>query len=470
MDIALRYAARSNVGLGPKSRNEDSAYAGPHLLVLADGMGGHAAGDVASSMVVGEMVHLDGESHGSDDALELLAHSLRTANQGLHEAMEGNAELEGMGTTVVAMLRTGNKMALANIGDSRGYLLRGGTLTQITRDHSYVQSLLDEGRITPEEAEHHPQRSLVTRVLTGHEGDEPDLSMREARPGDRYLICSDGLSDFVAGDTIEEVMTEGLGTAATAERLIEIALRAGTRDNVTVIVGDVVDLEQGDAPSTAPEVVGAAADRRRTRPTRAMPVSPAEKAAALSRQVSAADGEVDEVELAESGPSSGKLRWLRRTGLVALVLVVLAGGAYAAYDWTQRQYFVGAAGDHVAIYQGVSQDIGPWRLSHVSDRTDVLLEDLPDYFRDRVNATMSQSSSQEARLLVTDLRSAAVACRTQKASGRPCGSAITIPSSTSASRPPSSTPSAPSTSPTSRPPTSPARKAPAIRPSTTPSS
>jgi PPM family protein phosphatase len=470
MDIALRYAARSNVGLGPKSRNEDSAYAGPHLLVLADGMGGHAAGDVASSMVVGEMVHLDGESHGSDDALELLAHSLRTANQGLHEAMEGNAELEGMGTTVVAMLRTGNKMALANIGDSRGYLLRGGTLTQITRDHSYVQSLLDEGRITPEEAEHHPQRSLVTRVLTGHEGDEPDLSMREARPGDRYLICSDGLSDFVAGDTIEEVMTEGLGTAATAERLIEIALRAGTRDNVTVIVGDVVDLEQGDAPSTAPEVVGAAADRRRTGPTRAMPVSPAEKAAALSRTVSAPDDEGDEVELAESGPASGKLRLLRRTGLVALVLVVLAGGAYAAYDWTQRQYFVGAAGDHVAIYQGVSQDIGPWRLSHVSDRTDVLLEDLPDYFRDRVNATMSQSSPQEARLLVTDLRSAAVACRTQKASGRPCGSAITIPSSTSASRPPSSTPAAPSTSPTSRPPTSPARKAPAIRPSTTPSS
>jgi serine/threonine protein phosphatase PrpC len=458
MDIALRYAARSNVGLGPKSRNEDSAYAGPHLLVLADGMGGHAAGDVASSLVVGELVHLDGESHGGDDALQLLAHSLHTANLGLREAMEGNAELEGMGTTVVAMLRTGNKMALANIGDSRGYLLRGGTLTQITRDHSYVQSLLDEGRITPEEAEHHPQRSLVTRVLTGHEGDEPDLSMREVRPGDRYLICSDGLSDFVAGDTIEEVMTEGLGTAATAERLIEIALRAGTRDNVTVIVGDVVDLETGDAPSTTPEVVGAAADRR-ARPTQALPVSPAEKAAALSRTVTApADEDTDEVELAETGPSSTRLRWLRRTSLIVLVLAVLAGGGYAAYDWTQRQYFVGAAGDRVAIYQGVSQDIGPWRLSHVSTETDVLLADLPDYFRDRVNATMSQSSPQEARSLVTDLRSAALACQAQKATGRPCGSAITVPSATS-----------PSTSATTRPtPTSPA--SPAVRPRTTPTS
>jgi PPM family protein phosphatase len=441
MAIALRYAARSNVGLGPKSRNEDSAYAGPHLLVLADGMGGHAAGDVASSLVVGELVHLDGESHGGDDALELLASSLHTANVGLREAMEGNADLDGMGTTVVAMLRTGNKMALANIGDSRGYLLRDGTLTQITRDHSYVQSLLDEGRITPEEAEHHPQRSLVTRVLTGHDGDEPDLSMREARPGDRYLICSDGLSDFVAGDTIQEVMTEGLGTAATAERLIEIALRAGTRDNVTVIVGDVVDIETGDAPSTTPEVVGASAQRR-TGPTTAMPVSPAEKAAALSRTVTSADDDdTDEVELAESGPASTRLRWLRRTGLVVLVLAVLAGGAYAAYDWSQRQYFVGAADGRVAIYQGVSQDIGPWSLSHVSTQTDVMLADLPDYFRERVNATMTQSSAEAANAVVTDLRTAALACQTQKANGRPCGSAITIPSVTS----PSSTATTPAT-------------------------
>ena len=377
-----------------------------------------------------------------------------------------------MGTTVVAMLRTGNKMALANIGDSRGYLLRGGTLTQITRDHSYVQSLLDEGRITPQEAEHHPQRSLVTRVLTGHEGDEPDLSMREARPGDRYLICSDGLSDFVAGDTIEEVMAEGLGTAATAERLIEIALRAGTRDNVTVIVGDVVDLEKGDAP-----LHGARGGRRRRRPPpdRAHPGDAGqprrEGRGALPRRSPrpTATDEVDEVELAESGPSSARLRWLRRTGLVALVLVVLA-----------RRRLRGVRLDPAAVLRRRGRrprrDL-PGRLAGHRARggcptsateTDVLLEDLPDYFRDRVNATMSQSSPQEARSLVTDLRSAAVACRTQKASGRPCGSAITIPSSTSPSGAASST--TPSTTPTSRPTTSPARKAPAIRPSTTPSS
>ena len=209
MAIALRYAARSDVGLGVKSRNEDSAYAGPHLLVLADGMGGHAAGDVASSLVVGELVHLDGESHGGDDSLQLLAGSLHAANLGLREAMEGNAELDGMGTTVVAMLRTGSKMALANIGDSRGYLLRDGTLTQITRDHSYVQSLRRRGpdqraggRAPPPAVPGHPRPHRSRGRRAG------PVDARGA-PGDRYLICSDGLSDFVAADTIEEVARRG---------------------------------------------------------------------------------------------------------------------------------------------------------------------------------------------------------------------------------------------------------------------
>ena len=178
-----------------------------------------------------------------------------------------------MGTTVIAMLRTGNKLALAHIGDSRGYLLRDGTLTQITHDHTFVQSLVDEGRITAEEAEHHPQRSLVTRVLTGHEGDEPDLSMREARPGDRYLLCSDGLSGFVAADTIEEVLAEGLGTAATAERLIELALRAGAPDNVTASSPTSSTSGPATAPPpprrwSAPRPTAARPRRRRYRPAR----------------------------------------------------------------------------------------------------------------------------------------------------------------------------------------------------------
>jgi len=422
MSIALRYAARSDVGL-VRSVNQDSAYAGPHLLVLADGMGGHAGGDVASSLTIGELVELDGESHGGDDALELLATRLRSANDALERTVRDRPELRGMGTTVIALLRTGNKLAIAHIGDSRAFLMRQGTLTQITKDHSFVQSLVDEGRISADEAEHHPQRSLVTRVLTGQPDDEPDLSLREARPGDRYLICSDGLSDFVARDTIAEVMAEGQDVDQTADRLIELALKAGAPDNVTVIVGDVVDLGRGDAPPTAPQIVGAAAERH-TAGTRAMPQSPAAKAAALSRTAAGEDdGEDDAVTLAEEDSRKGAARWFKRSALLLVILAVLVGGGLAAYDWSQHQYFVGSSQGYVVVFRGVSQDVGPLRLSHVETRTDVALTDLPDFYRSKVDATVSADSMGAASKIVADLRSEAQKCQAEKASGQSCGAA-----------------------------------------------
>jgi PPM family protein phosphatase len=424
--IALRYAARSDVGL-VRQENQDSGYAGPHLLVVADGMGGHAAGDVASSIAIGEMVSLDGESHGADDALDLLADALRTANSELRRAMGRQPELTGMGTTVTALMRTGNKIAVAHIGDSRAYLLRDGALTQITHDHSFVQSLIDEGRITEEEAEGHPQRSLVTRVLTGENDDEPDLAMREARIGDRYLVCSDGLSGFVARDTIEEVLQEGLPPGGTADRLVELAMRAGAPDNVTCIVADVVDLDKGQAPPTAHEVVGAAAERR-TATTRAIPVTPASKAAALSREAHGTDaleaGQAEEAEdlaLAEGRPY-GRRRWLRVLALLVVILAVSVGGGYAAYGWSQQQYFVGQTDGHVAIYQGVSQNIGPWELAHVIDESDIHLSDLPDFYRSRLDSTVSSSGLQDAHRLVSDMRVQALECRTIKIAGGICGS------------------------------------------------
>ena len=428
MDIALRFAARSDVGL-VRQENQDSGYAGPHLLVVADGMGGHAAGDVASSIAIGEMVSLDGESHGADDALDLLARALRTANTELRQAMDNQPELQGMGTTVTALLRTGNKIAVAHIGDSRAYLLRDGTLAQITHDHSFVQSLIDEGRITEEEAEGHPQRSLVTRVLTGQDGDEPDLAMREARVGDRYLVCSDGLSGFVARDTIQEILGEGRPPGRTADRLVELAIRAGAPDNVTCVIGDVVDLDKDPAPPTAHEVVGAAAERRVTA-TSSIPVSPATKAAALAKKTKGADApEADDesLRLAEEGPPSGRRRWTRSLVLLGLVLAVLAGGGYAAYDWSQRQYFVGHTNGHVATYQGISQTIGPWNLAHVIDESDIALSDLPAFYRTKVNATVTTATVQDARLLVEDLRAQADECRITKAAGGTCGAPTADP-------------------------------------------
>ena len=208
MTLALRYAARTHLGLGPKSRNEDSGYAGPHLLVLADGMGGHAAGDVASSMIVGALAHLDGEGLSAEQALRALEEELANANAGLRRAIRENEDLAGMGSTTIAVLQSGSKLAMAHIGDSRAYLLRDGTFTQITKDHSFVQQLVDEARITQQEATGHPQRSLVTRVMTGNPDDHPDLSVRELHLGDRYLLCSDGLSDFVSADVIQEILTK----------------------------------------------------------------------------------------------------------------------------------------------------------------------------------------------------------------------------------------------------------------------
>jgi len=419
--IALHYAARSDVGL-VRQENQDSGYAGPHLLVVADGMGGHAAGDVASSIAIGEMVGLDGESPGADDALDRLAEALRAANTELREAVQRQPELQGMGTTVTALLRTGNKIALAHIGDSRAYLLRDNVLTQITHDHSFVQSLVDEGRITEAEAEGHPQRSLVTRVLTGQHDDEPDLAMRESHIGDRYLICSDGLSGFVAHDTIQEILLKAQPPGATADLLVELALRAGAPDNVTCIIGDIVDLDRDQAPPTAQEVVGAAAERRAK--TRAIPLSPAAKAAALSRE--ALGAEVDDAEHADNRglpdevPRSRR-RWLRVSLLFALVLAAVAGGSYTSYGWSQQQYYVGEANGHVAVYQGVSQKVGPWGLSHLVAESDIPLRDLPDYYRSKLDSTVSTASIEDAHRLVTDLRVQAIQCATTRTTGGSCG-------------------------------------------------
>ena len=406
MALALRYAARTNIGLGSKARNEDSAYAGPELLVLCDGMGGHAAGDVASSLVVGELVHLDGESHGADDALDILEHALEEANNRLADVMEVYPDSDGMGTTCIAMLRVDTKLAVANIGDSRAYLLRGGRLTQITTDHSFVQKLLDEGRISQEEAQHHPQRSLVTRVFTGRPEDHPDLSLRELRSGDRVLICSDGLTDYVSTEVVTEILAEpGRTPGQVADALVHTALRASTRDNVTVVVADAVSPGEG---TSKPQVVGAASERRGNRPLRHL--SPAEKAAALTREASGVSTVDDGPILAEE-QSRPWVRTLRLAGITVAVLAVLVAGGWAAWTWSQQQYYVGEQDGMVTIYRGISQDLGPVSLSTAEQQTDLPVEELPYYYQRRVQGTLSADGQDDAERIVADLRAlTAAAC------------------------------------------------------------
>lgn len=410
MGIALRYAARSDVGL-VRSNNQDSAYAGPHLLVVADGMGGHAGGDVASSVAIAALAPLDGESHGPDDALDELERALEEAREEIISRSESNPELAGMGTTVTAILRAGNKLAMVHLGDSRGYLLRDGVLTQVTTDHTFVQHLVNTGKITPEEAETHPQRSVVMRVLGDFDVDiAPDLSVREARAGDRWLLCSDGLSGFVSGETIARTLYELPDVDTCAERLVQLALRAGGGDNVTVVVADVLelnDVRDGAGPTTNAVVVGSAAVSR-NRPTAAQD-GPAARAAELSRQASTPGGGVavvDDADDAEDDPDERRARRrrrVRRVVLSVLAVVAVAAGAFGFYRWTQTQYYVGVDGEAVAIYRGIPQSVGPLALSEVVETSDVAVDDLPAFVRERLDQTIHTATLADARERVASL-------------------------------------------------------------------
>ncbi len=399
MAIALRYAARSDVGL-VRSNNQDSAYAGPHLLVVADGMGGHAGGDVASSLAIGELAPLDDESHGAD-ALAHLSEAVQAAHQELLERVDEEPALAGMGTTVTALLRTGNRLALAHIGDSRAYLLREGGLVQITKDHTFVQTLVDEGRLTLTEAEHHPQRSVLMRVLSDVVDDvTPDLSMREARIGDRYLLCSDGLSGVVSLETLQETLAEVPDPTSTCESLVQLALRAGAPDNVTCIVADVIDdAARGDI---APYVVGAASLHQPRRGLPGAQGSAAERAAALT--AAAGDGDEEDSHPAPANHSGRR----RAIGGSFLVVLLLLGGGFGAWRWVSSQLFVGDSDGAVAVFKGLPQDLGPLTLSRVDTvADDVKVADLPDYAQAQLTKGVTADSQAKAAEIVEKYRTLA---------------------------------------------------------------
>src|ERR1700761_80072 len=257
MTLVLRYAVRSDVGL-LREGNEDSAYAGPRLLAVADGMGGHAAGEVASSLTISSMAKLDSEPPGGDMMAELAA-AVAAANTRLQEMIIANPAVEGMGTTLTALFWSDGHAAVCHIGDSRGYLLREGELYQITHDHTLVQSLVDEGRISADDVSTHPQRSLLLRALDGRSVAEPDLSVHDGQAGDRYLLCSDGLSGVVSDETLRETLATIEDPEAVTRQLSAPPLNAGAPANITCIVADVVDTAASRVPPEQPILAGAAA-------------------------------------------------------------------------------------------------------------------------------------------------------------------------------------------------------------------
>ena len=235
--LTVHYGVRSDIGLH-REDNEDAAYAGARLLAVADGMGGHAAGELASAAVIEALRPLDTQVPAGE-LLNALDHAVRRANSALRDMVQANPALDGMGTTLTALLWSGSQLGLVHIGDSRAYLVRDGEVFQITQDHTLVQSLLDDGKITAEEVASHPQRMLLLQALTGDHGFRPDLQLRQARPGDRYLLCSDGLHVVVPADAIARVLLTVPDPDQAARDLLALALDSGAPDNITCIVADI---------------------------------------------------------------------------------------------------------------------------------------------------------------------------------------------------------------------------------------
>ena len=304
-----------------RANNQDSSFAGEHLIAICDGMGGHAGGDTASSIAIRSLAHIEQDDTGGD--VEVISRMMETSVMAAHDAIVGKAKRErklaGMGTTVTAVALVAGYWVVAHIGDSRAYLLRDGHLSRITCDHSYVQHLIDTGRITPAEAKNHPQRNVVMRVLGDFDIDpHPDISIRKAHPADRWLLCSDGLCGVLEDSTIKETMTALADQGECAQRLVQMALRAGSTDNVTAVIADAtlaLDADAFDLPHQTP-LVGGAASRNlepiadivnepvATAPALRDDHSPAKRAAAL---VQPADTQHNDAAPASAEPSTTRV-------------------------------------------------------------------------------------------------------------------------------------------------------------------
>ncbi|KQQ93176.1 protein phosphatase [Leifsonia sp. Leaf325] len=398
MATLIDSAAVSNVGR-VRANNQDSGFAGHGLFLVADGMGGHAGGDVASAIATKRIAEADQPYVTPEDAEFAMQSALIAANQQLAETVFEHAELTGMGTTVSALYVLGDKVAIAHIGDSRIYLLRSGTLTQITTDHTFVQRLVDSGRITEEEAAVHPRRSVLMRVLGDVESSpEIDTSIVRTIAGDRWLICSDGLSGVVSFDDIREALEQSASASEAAERLVKESLDGGAPDNVTVVV---VDIGADDVAASAKPVVivGSAAEPLafdiEEPPRRALRMPPFRL-----HSVPEAHFEPDSEEYLDELIEEDKRRVRRRriTWITVIVLFVVAAAVLVGvtYQWTQSRYFVGSDGDSVAIFRGIQQDIGPISLHSVYRDTDIPIDSLTFYDRQAVEATISAADLDDA--------------------------------------------------------------------------
>lgn len=383
-ELSLRFAGRSDIGRVRKN-NEDSGYASSQLLVVADGMGGHEAGELASAATVAAVVSASETCNDVDELLEALADAVITSGEYIADVVAGNRELAGMGTTLTTIALRNDRIAMAHVGDSRAYVMRDGELLQMTKDHTYVQTLVDAGEITKEEAAIHPRRNLMMRAIDGIHAVEVDLSVREAHVGDRFLLCSDGLCGVISETEILASLQATDTTQATTD-LIDRALAHGAPDNVTVIVADVVE---ENVPVDA-VLIGAAIEHE------------------TQERLPEVDFPQEHVPAVTPITQTVQQRnWL--VPVIATLLsisLILAGSLW----WLANQWYIGEykATRVVAVFQGIPS-VGLSRLVEVST---VPIENLPSFERKQVLQTIDAATYDEAMASVERLALRASECFT----------------------------------------------------------
>jgi protein phosphatase len=402
VDARVLSVASSHIGR-VRATNQDSGYAGTHLFLVADGMGGHAGGDVASSLATQAVTAVADERFESVEiAQQRLVDSVKNSAAELIEAVREHPDLSGMGTTVSALLRHNNQVVIAHIGDSRIYRLRDGVLEQITTDHTFVQKLVETGRLTPEEALVHPRRNVLMRVLGDVAGSvDVDTAVLDTEPGDRWMLCSDGLCGYATENAIANVLKSEPDAAKAAGKLINLALERGAPDNVTVVIAGVNETNM--SATAKPMLVGAA-----SQPlifdaiTQRIPKIASRifyPGATLEKEEHFETADYLDTLIAEDKRRAAKrrIRWslYLTSALAALALI----GVYG-YVWTQSQFFVGSDQDSVVIYRGVNADIGSIPLNTVVRDTNIPLTSLSQFLRTSVELTIPKSSLEEALLVV----------------------------------------------------------------------
>jgi serine/threonine protein phosphatase PrpC len=383
--MRLVFAAATDVGRMRKN-NEDSYLSSKPVAAVADGMGGHSAGEVASAIAIEELAALgnrgpwENETAATDD----LKQAILRANRRIREMAASDRKLNGMGTTLVALLEDGDMVHVANVGDSRGYLLRQGELSQVTVDHSLVQELVDDGRLSPEDAERHPQRSVITRALGIDPEVEFDLFTYKLQVGDRLLLCSDGLSDVVEPAQIRNVLLRVRSAQKAARQLVTVANEQGGPDNITVIVVDAVD--EAALPDVEDDQTG---DLAAGSATGAMPLVDDGQPAPGRRGSRAARAAKDR--------SLAMHRRLQRFLIAGIVVVVAAALLVAGRSFLFSRYWVGFDGDSVAVFQGVPGNVAGLRFSRLVERSPVGRAQVPPGYAARLEDGIQADDLEDAR-------------------------------------------------------------------------